>query len=521
MFNLFRHACILPGLLFCLIASAQNLREVPPNQRDAMFYYAEAELIGSDQPKILMISSYIYQYIYEYPAYNVYDDRPRTADDWRLTVTNTVSRKREKIIKDEHYIRAENPYNQVKMKYQQVQWASWNKSWAIGNNNIDNYNTYYSTREYCIAARKDIIERYRKKNYIIIQFNILDVAEEDYFKLDLDRIEKLSSLEYPEYYPGKLKELAWPYYQRTTGTTTTTKTTEPESGVCSGYRSYVRIEYDKAKKAGNAAAWEKVVDACNYYFTYCGRNDTYVNGVYNEANAGIEKANYNAGLAVLMLMGARSEISGSFSFKDAGTAQGTSLSKPIEFYSHQEVRATFVHGGKHLKFTLSPLAFTWLYLPTHTKYDPASGAQLERGDWGATRFYTPSLGLVYSFFGKKQKSNLGRSFEVPLSVQYIFLWSPYNKLVNDNHYEGESMFKEYFNTSRYMARATLGMEYFFGKGLGIGISAGMNYVDIKPVTTVLTDDVNGYGRDFKLEMDQLKQFYPVAEVKLIIRNNAY
>lgn len=523
MYPLIRTILIAACLACAATAFAQSYKEVPAEQRDAMFLYAEVELIGSNQPKILLVSSYIYRYVYEYPAYNVYDRRPRNFDSWRNIISNTVSRKREKINRDEHHKRAENPANQVNMKYHEIGWSYWNKGIAGGNNNISHYNTYKSTLEFCRAARRQVIEKYRMQNYTVIQFNVIDVAEEDYFKLDIEKVDKLSHLEFAEYYPGQLKEIAWPYYQRYTEPTKTKTNEEPVvGGVCSGHLVYVRTEYERAKKAGNdITAWQKVQEACNYYTTYCGNTNAFVTSAYSEASRRIQQSHQQMGEAVLLLMGDRSEVSGSFSFKDAGNAQGMSLTKPIEFYSHQEVRVTWVHGGKHLKFTLSPLAFTWLYLPTHSKFDPSTNSQIERGDWGDVRFYTPSLGLVYSFFGKKQKENLGRSFEMPLTLQYIFLWSPHTSSVNDDMRIGDSEFKEYFDTKRYMARATLGMEFFFGKGFGMGFSAGINYVDIKQSSATLTDNVNGYQRKFNLKIDELKKYYPVAELKLILRNNAY
>jgi hypothetical protein len=222
--------------------------------------------------------------------------------------------------------------------------------------------------------------------------------------------------------------------------------------------------------------------------------------------------------AVAFLLNGNWEFTGASTFKEARKISdiGRSPYVPLKQYSFIEARFRIAYGSKHLRFNLAPLAFNWLSLPSYKKYN-TSGSLIKYTDFSDTRFYSPSIGLSYMFFPKKELLNRHRNYELSVSANYALLVSPKNEDVEVKDVAYDTEFKEYFKGTPSIIQATLGGDFFLSKGFGIGLHGGIYYMNIEATDDVLTETVNGTQKKFTIKFDDINKVVPHAALKLILR----
>ena len=120
---------------------------------------------------------------------------------------------------------------------------------------------------------------------------------------------------------------------------------------------------------------------------------------------------------------------------------------------------------------------------------------------------------------KENKEDFFRDFEFPLTVSFAPLFSPKSDDVSIKSQAFDTPFDKYFDGLSYNINASLGANIYFGKGIGLGLSGGVTYVNINGTTTKLTEtDSNNRQNDFTIKFDKLSRIVPRVELKLILRN---
>ncbi len=223
-----------------------------------------------------------------------------------------------------------------------------------------------------------------------------------------------------------------------------------------------------------------------------------------------------------LITGNQWEITGATSFIESKAVEDIMATPyvPVKAYSYMEAKLMSVYGTKGLRLNLSFLSFSWVELPSYTKYNANNGELIEYDDFYATRFWSPSAGLSYVFLPGKKSPYI--EWEIPISVNYSFLLFPKNDsfdIKNDEYsVSPDSKASAYFNNIPSIIRASAGFNYYTGEGFGIGINIGASYMNINATTDVLTETThNDVQRDFTYEFDNLNKIIPFGEFKLIIR----
>lgn len=234
-----------------------------------------------------------------------------------------------------------------------------------------------------------------------------------------------------------------------------------------------------------------------------------------EAELAKQKATLEAFDAISVLLGDYWEFSGSIS---TFTYEIGPLGyNPIKKYDPTDARLTIVYGEKNLTFNLG-MGLTWIDLPSYRKYN-TSGTELKYTDFGTVRYLSPSAGLTYKFMSKENKEDFFRDFEFPLTVSFAPLFSPNSDDVSIKSQAFDTPFDKYFDGLSYNINASLGANIYFGKGIGLGLSGGVTYVNINGTTSKLTEtDSNNRQNDFTIKFDKLSRIVPRVELKLILRN---
>lgn len=232
---------------------------------------------------------------------------------------------------------------------------------------------------------------------------------------------------------------------------------------------------------------------------------------YQELSAFVE-----AGENFLSIFGTSWEMSGAI-FEPLNIDESISADyKAVEKYTFADLRWRFVYGKKRIRLRLDPLSFSWIYLPSYSKYD-ANGLLYDRYDFGQTRFYSPGIGISYVFFPKKDLNNFYREWEIPVSVHYSFLLLPYSSDFKVNNVIYDSEFVDYFSSNSSRIQATIGLNLFPGETFGIGANIGLNYLNVMASSDILTETINDDQIKFTYEFDDINKFAPFGEIYLIFR----
>jgi len=220
--------------------------------------------------------------------------------------------------------------------------------------------------------------------------------------------------------------------------------------------------------------------------------------------------------AVSVLFGNFWEISGTASFTNPVSYQpGNYNYTPTKAYELNDARFVFVYGEKNFTFNLG-VGFSWMSLPSYRKYN-SSGSETAYTDFGTVKYISPSIGVTYKFISQKNKSDFYRNIEFPLTVSFAPLFGGKTKKVTIKNEAYDTEFSHYFEGLCYNINASIGANMYFGKGFGIGVSAGGTYVNIKATKEKITETINNTQSSFTIKMDDLSPIIPRAEVKLIFR----
>lgn len=592
-------------LCFFIISGKSNAQtkceEQPVGERDVFFLYREFGLPNSSNLKVVVISSHIYRYKYNY-GYNC----PALIDGVKVSLTNAFSDKTNEIENNEYNPAADNRFNQVMKQNVKHEFAFSNGVEAKGTG-PDLYLTVISATEYIKKVREKIISNYKDKGYKIFQVGFDEYFDDHLQQMKLEKIEKLSSLWIEEYRSGSIKAMAKPYQEnkpesknnnssRDNSNTSRqgntnraplnteglanhinwlNQNTKPtvRDGVLKYTRTFIfdeegmhffmdggsyvirwsaiqglaptktdRLYIAYAGKDGRSM-FEYVTPANNIRVTEVKYHveeiliklnfykNTRIFGTIEDADVMDQqrfadqeaqrqadlKAAAAPGEAIAFLLNGNWEFTGVSAFKEAMKFEdiGRTPYVPNKVYSFYEVRFRIVYGSKRVRFNLAPLAFTWMELPSFKKFN-SNGVQIAYDDFQETRFYSPSIGLSYVFFPKKELSNRHRKFEIPLAINYSPLWSPKN---DDVTADGalDTKFKDYFKGTSFTLQGTLGVDFFLGKKFGVGFHGGAYYINVQSSEETITETVNDTQQKFTYKFDDLNKIVPHGEFKLILR----
>ena len=306
---------LLAALCIGAASFAQTRYDLQPvDEQDVCFLYAEFGLPNNDKLKIVVFTSYIYRYRWDYG----YDHPALNTNSVRTMLTNAFHEKANRIKRDEHNTSATISANQVHLKSSiKVEWAFKSTGSAKGTG-PELYQTVTSATTFNLNVRNRILKDYHDKGYKIYQTTLDDFYDDEIRELKLEEIHKLSSLDYETYRPGAMRELARQYQETSSysgggGSITITDSNKSSSGnksnnksnsnnkssesnykplgdFCASAMSNVNTMWSYAKQTAtysNMKPWRDLIESCNYYFTYCGKDNYTVNQAYQEANSKI------------------------------------------------------------------------------------------------------------------------------------------------------------------------------------------------------------------------------------------
>jgi hypothetical protein len=175
--------------------------------------------------------------------------------------------------------------------------------------------------------------------------------------------------------------------------------------------------------------------------------------------------------------------------------------------------------GKHFRFDMGILGYSWIDLPEYTKYN-ASGAAIGTDSFiYSTGFWTPSLGLSYVFY---PKPSLGDYVivEFPLSISFAPMLFGSNGDFDDDATSGDSLSEDYFAFS-YIGQASLGATIYFSETFGISLKGGVYYIGLNASTDTLTGtNQSGVTEEYTIKFDEEESnIKPYLEFSLKFRWN--
>ncbi|RYZ63060.1 MAG: hypothetical protein EOO14_00010 [Chitinophagaceae bacterium] len=267
--NRFAKWSILTVMFITSFGITKSIGQVQrPDERDVVFFYQELGLPNNSEPKILLISSYIYRLDASEP-YKVYASVPST--EYRTMLGNAFSSKKDQVIKNEFNTESAIYQNQLFTK------SSLNSAWAHSDGIVakgtgpELYQTVRSSTTFLVNVRQAIIDQYRKKGYSIFQVAFDDYVADTY-RQSYARIEMLSSLYITEYTIGSMRELAAPYQKGgTTSKKAGTETYDPDM-YCFGAMAKVEKLIAVAKESGEEMDWNKAISEYNLYMGGCSNS---------------------------------------------------------------------------------------------------------------------------------------------------------------------------------------------------------------------------------------------------------
>lgn len=225
---------VMPKYLLTLLAAlflgastfAQTRYDLQPvDEQDVCFLYAEFGLPNSNKVKVVVFTSYIYRYRWDFG----YGHPSLTSDSWRTELTNAFSQKLDRITRDEHNTSAINSANQVMLKSNiGLEWAYKHSATADGTG-PELYQSVTSATTFNLNVRNRLLKDYQAKGYKIFQVTFDEFYDDDTRALRLEQVHKLSSLDYETYRPGVIKALARQYQETSSSSVSTGSLTVSDS----------------------------------------------------------------------------------------------------------------------------------------------------------------------------------------------------------------------------------------------------------------------------------------------------
>ena len=173
--------------------------------------------------------------------------------------------------------------------------------------------------------------------------------------------------------------------------------------------------------------------------------------------------------------------------------------------------------GKHFRFDMGILGYSWIDLPAYNKYN--SAGDLVGTDTFAfgSSFWTPSLGFSYVFYPKPALGDYV-ILEFPLSVSFAPLLFGSNSDFDADVESGDTLFEDYFAFS-YVGQASLGATLYFSETFGISIKGGVYYFGVNATSnSVMSTDSSGITEEYTVAFDeQENNIKPYLEFSLKFR----
>ncbi len=536
-------------------ANAQNDKSkiVEASKRKSYFLYEEATSPLNSNCKILLVSSYIYRIKYEGNYNDVSSKLYNAANLYAENALNNFNRKLSDIEFNERVYDKGIAKDLILTAHKAD--AYWDVVYANGhcpNGEKFSIPQQKNVWKYSQQCRETFIREKRKDGYHVFQvtfdeyYGKHDSTLEDNisFTTVIDEVEKLSPLEIELYrkevisslqdygqYSGEINK---PGSLMVTGTETTTtssrKKNAKKSTSSSETSEYVPRQwcidksiqidqlYAKAldPKTSTLTSWREVLTAIDEYYADNCNVDYNIDLMRNEAVAREQAqtetmvATFDAVSSVLSIF--------NWEFKGSTSSYLNGEAFPGEKYNVDEVRLNFTLGRNRLRLSFSPVGFAWVKIPKFKKLNN-EGVTIGEGEFGNTRFYSPSLGLMYCFMTKSERAEDYRTIEFPLAVSINPLFGAKNTDLIASGNE-DSQIGDYFSDFNFYSNATLGINVYFSDGFGIGIAAGISYIAIKPTKeNVINTNSSGNTSTFKVMIDDEKNIVPSVDAKLIYRFN--
>ena len=187
--------------------------EQPGDKQETMFLFAEFGLPNTENVKAVVFTRYIYRYKYGYG----YNEPALTVTSVRTMMTNAFTKKIEEIKQNEFNANAANYHNQVTGKKRDLIYAVITTGAAFGNGPKPS-GLYYSTTEHLLKSRDILLSEYRAKGYRIFQADFDEYFDTDIKALRLEKTNALSSVDYPYYNSGDIRNMARRYQENSNTT---------------------------------------------------------------------------------------------------------------------------------------------------------------------------------------------------------------------------------------------------------------------------------------------------------------
>jgi hypothetical protein len=545
--------CLLIATVFTIYAQNDKSQLVETSKRKSYFLYEEATSPLNSNCKILLVSSYIYRIKYEGNYNDVSSKLYNAANLYAENALNNFNRKLADIEFNER-VYDKGIAKDLRLTAQKAD-AYWDVVYANGhcpNGEKFSIPQQKNVWKYSQQCRETFISDKRKEGYHVFQvtfdeyYGKHDSTLEDNisFTTVIDEVEKLSPLDVevyrkevisslPDYgqYSGEINKPGSIMVTGTETTTTLSSSRKTKKSTSSSETSEyvprqwcidksIQIDQLYAKaldpKTATLTSWKEVITAIDeYYADYCNV-DYNIDLIRSEAVARDQEQTE----AMVATFDAVSSVLSIFNWEIKGSTS-TYINEedfPGEKYNVDEVRLNFTLGRNRLRLSFSPLGFAWVKIPNFKKLTD-EGVVIGEGEFGSTRFYSPSLGLMYCFMTNSEREVYYRTIEFPLAVSINPLLSAKNTdLITTG--DEDTKIGDYFSNFNFYANATLGINVYFSDGFGIGIAAGISYIAIKPTKEdVINTDSSGNTSTFKVMIDEEKNIVPVVDLKLIYRFN--
>jgi hypothetical protein len=214
-------------ILTCGAVEAQ--KELPVGERYVYYLHQQFGLPGTDELKVLVISSHIYRYKYNDGSHG----RVETA------LSYAFRKKMSKIRENEYNSSVTPSSNQVHENHSQEMEFGYYGANGPSATGPEIYETFSSTTELLKRKREKLISDFQKDGYTIFQVTFDEYADDHLKEMKLEKVEKLSILWIPEYTPGVILSMASRYQ-------------ESRSSNSSGITIEERSDKNKSKSATTA-----------------------------------------------------------------------------------------------------------------------------------------------------------------------------------------------------------------------------------------------------------------------------
>lgn len=516
MKTLFKSSFLIFALLINVGIFAQDYKiekTIPVNERECWFFYHE--FVGSgEEPKALLISSYIFRRKHEFEGRHAIYDRNHLMNVSRSSMYKKIG----DVDHNEH----SHNLNEKMYSFKSVldEWSFWRGSYADGTGD-DSYNTYNSVTYRMVEVRNNLIKEYQDKGFTVFQIKFDEYDDEHFIKTGVEKVEQLSPTWIAYYRKGDLQNMAKNYHSSkntkkssssSPKKSSSTKTTEVP--YCTSQTWRVQNSIAQAEYLNTTEAWQEAKATYEDAYGKCGQS--ILNYIYlkNRIDKGLKDVALTNIVTEVMDAVGRSEIEGFMGENESEQENGTGLLQMgINYKFIFGLNQSYIRPYIGLGVAWTDLASYQLTYknPTSIPNDlPSNESRIFLEKMFHLNFLAGLSGEIPLDGKNKPYNNFNLSWDLGGYIGYsIFGDDPLEK------YKFTLLSNNISHDFLYGVRGSLGLELFFSEGFGLGVFGGLNYLFLKKeLENTIVRSSDNYP--IRLNYDAANHNY-IYGIKLIFR----